>query len=101
MNANRGVETLLIMPANGINVQETMMERQKMPNRGRLVEGLAVKDGHFLVRIDPILSQYRNVELRDEASGNDTLRVVGDQLWARIERPHPTRRQMDLMKVGL
>jgi hypothetical protein len=78
------------------------MEKQKTPVKSRVVEGLAVDNGHFWIRVDGALTPERKSQLKGGAGKTDTLKVVdGDQLWARIERPHPTRRQRDLLNAGL
>lgn len=77
------------------------MEKQKTPVKARLVEGLAVDDGHFWVRVDSALTEDRRRQLKGEAEKDDSLKVVDGKLWARIEKPHPSRRQKALLKEGL
>lgn len=77
------------------------MEKQKMPDRRKLVEGLTVSEGHFWIDINDVLTPQRRDELKADARKTETLMLVKDRLLARIERPHPTRRQMALLKEGL
>jgi len=61
---------------------------------------LVVYDGHFWVNIDGILSEKRRQELGRDAENTDRLLAVNGELWARIESPHPTKKQKMLHKAG-
>ncbi|MFH1125761.1 MAG: hypothetical protein V1703_01430 [Candidatus Altiarchaeota archaeon] len=60
---------------------------------------LVVYDGHFWVNIDGILSQKRKTEIKADLEKTDRLMMVDGILWARIETPHPTKRQKTLYKA--
>lgn len=60
---------------------------------------LVVYDGHFWVRIESILGEKRKEELKSEVDSSDRLLLVKDEIWTRIEKPHPTKRQKLLFKA--
>jgi hypothetical protein len=63
------------------------------------MKDLVVYDGHFWVNMDGILSKKRSEEIRDDARNTDRLLLVKDQLWARLEKPHPTRKQSQICRA--
>lgn len=64
-----------------------------------LPKELVVYDGHFWININNTLSQERKKELKEDLENTDNLLLVKDELWARVENPHPTRRQKTLCKA--
>jgi len=70
-----------------------------MKGREEVMEEVVVHDGHFWVNVNKEFPQERRRELIkdiDSPEKPENLALVGNELWARIERPHPTRRQKAL-----
>ena len=70
-----------------------------MKERDKVMEAVVVHDGHFWVNVNKEFTLERRRELvkdLDNAEKPENLALVDDKLWARIETPHPTRRQKAL-----
>jgi hypothetical protein len=63
------------------------------------MDELLVYDGHFWININGIVSRERREELKKDIDNTDSLLLVKDELWARIEQPHPTKKQKTLYKA--
>jgi len=63
------------------------------------MKDLVVYEGHFWMNIDDAVSKERKKELTKDLENTSKLMLVKDELWARIELPHTTKRQKKIYKA--
>ncbi|MDD5112069.1 MAG: hypothetical protein PHG85_05955 [Candidatus Altiarchaeota archaeon] len=60
---------------------------------------VVVHDGHFWVNAEGILTKERRSEVVKDLVNSEALLLVDNCIWARIDRPLPTRRQSQLLSA--
>jgi len=63
------------------------------------VKELVVYDGHFWVNLSDVLSPDRKKALKEDVENTEGLILVEDELWARVDSPHPTKKQKAFLKA--
>ncbi|MBM3308690.1 MAG: hypothetical protein FJY77_00385 [Candidatus Altiarchaeales archaeon] len=60
---------------------------------------LIVYDGHFWVNLSEMLAPERKNALKQDVENTEGLILVEGELWARLETPHPTKKQKAFYKA--